>query len=152
MPSPQSPRRRALILALPAAGCALALAPGAALASRAEADEAALRLTGGARPKDGKVRLKLPEIADSGATVPFTVSVDHPMAPDNYVKAIHVLAHDNPAPQVASFHFTPTGKAEVSGRLRLARSQEVRAVALLSDGSAWETRREVKVTVGGCGG
>jgi sulfur-oxidizing protein SoxY len=134
------------------AGGALALLPRTALASRAEADEAALRLTGGLKPRDGKVHLKLPEIADNGNTVPFTVWVDHPMVPENYVKAIHILAHDNPLPQVASFHFTATGKAEVSGRLRLARTQEVRAVALLSDGSAWETRREVKVTVGGCGG
>ncbi|ARJ64842.1 thiosulfate oxidation carrier protein SoxY [Magnetospirillum sp. ME-1] len=150
---PVSQPRRALVIGLPVAGCALALGrPGAALASRAEADGAAARLTGGVRPQAGKVSLKLPEIADNGATVPFTVSVDHPMAPGNYVREVHILATDNPAPQVASFHFTPTGKAEVSGRLRLARSQEVRAIALLSDGSAWEARREVKVTVGGCGG
>ena len=150
--SPPSLLRRALILGLPVAGGTLVLAPCAALANRAEADEAALRLTGGIRPRDGKVHLKLPEIADNGNTVPFTVWVDHPMAPDNYVKEVHILAHDNPLPQVASFHFTATGKAEVTGRLRLARTQEVRAIALLSDGSAWETRREVKVTIGGCGG
>jgi len=143
--------RRAVMIGLSAGAAALALAPGSARASKAEADELITRLAG-AKPHEGKVKLKLPEIAENGNTVPFTVSVDHPMVEGNYVTAIHVVAHDNPAPQVASFHFTPTGKAEVYSRLRLARTQEVRAVAVLSDGTAWEARKEVKVTVGGCGG
>ena len=133
--------------------CALALAPKSAWASRAEADELIAKLVGGAKPQaDAKIRIKLPEIAENGNTVPFTVSVDHPMVEGNYVKAIHIVAEGNPWPQVASFHFTPTGKAEVYARLRLAKTQDVRAIAVLSDGSALEARKEVKVTVGGCGG
>jgi len=144
--------RRAVMIGLSAGAAALALAPRSAQATRAEADELIARLAAGAKPQEGKVKLKLPEIAENGNTVPLTVSVDHPMVEGNYVKAIHVVALDNPAPQVASFHFTPTGKAEIYSRLRLARTQEVRAVAVLSDGTAWEARKEVKVTVGGCGG
>ena len=145
--------RRSVVLGLSAGACALALAPKPALASRAEADELIAKLTSGAKPVlDAKVRIKLPEIAENGNTVPFTVSVDHPMVPGNYVKSIHIVAEGNPSPQVASFHFTPTGKAEVYARLRLAKTQEVRAIAVLSDGTALEARKEVKVTVGGCGG
>lgn len=144
--------RRDVMLGLSAGAATLALASRPAHATKAEADDLVARLAGGVKPQDGKVRLKLPEIAENGNTVPFTVAVDHPMVEGNYVKAIHVVATDNPAPQVASFHFTPTGKAEVYARLRLAKTQEVRAVAVLSDGTVWEARKEVKVTVGGCGG
>ena len=145
--------RRSVVLGLSAGACALALAPKPALATRAEADELIAKLTGGAKPQmDARIRIKLPEIAENGNTVPFTVSVDHPMTADRYVKAVHIVAEGNPAPQVASFHFTPTGKAEVYARLRLAKTQEVRAIAVLSDGTTLEARKEVKVTVGGCGG
>ena len=145
--------RRTIMLGLSAGACALALAPKPARATRVEADELVAKLTGGAKPQaDAKIRIKLPEIAENGNTVPFTVSVDHPMVEGNYVKSIHIVAEGNPSPQVASFHFTPTGKAEVYARLRLAKTQEVRAIAVLSDGSALEARKEVKVTVGGCGG
>ena len=145
--------RRDVMLGLSAGACALALAPKPAHATRAEADELIAKLAGGAKPQmDAKVKLKLPEIAENGNTVPFTVSVDHPMVEGNYVTAIHVIAEGNPAPQVASFHFTPTGKAEVYARMRLAKTQEVRAIAVLSDGSVIEGGKEVKVTVGGCGG
>lgn len=139
--------RRTVIAAL----AALGLAPRAALAGRAEADALAAKLTGGAKAQEGKVRLKIPQVAENGNSVAFTVAVDHPMTPSSWVKAIHVIADDNPRPEIASFHFTPQGRAEVSSRLRLARSQTVRAVAILSDGTAWETRQEVKVTIGGCG-
>jgi len=145
--------RREVVLGLSAGACALTLAPKAAHATRAEADGLIARLAGGVKPQpDGRVRIKLPEIAENGNTVPFTISVDHPMAEGNFVTAIHVVAEGNPAPQVASFHFTPTGKAEVYARMRLAKTQEVRAIAVLSDGSVIEGGKEVKVTVGGCGG
>ncbi len=145
--------RRTVVLGLSAGACALVLAPKAAEATRAEADELIAKLAGGAKPQmDARVKIKLPEIAENGNTVPFTVSVDHPMVAGNSVTAIHVVAEGNPAPQVASFHFTPTGKAEVYARMRLAKTQEVRAIAVLSDGTALEGRKEVKVTVGGCGG
>lgn len=143
--------RRQLLLGLGAGAAALTLAPRLAHAARADADEAILKLAG-AKPQAGKVTLKLPEIAENGNTVPFTVVVDHPMAEGNYVKAIHVVAEGNPQPGVASYHLQPTGKAEVYGRMRLAKTQDVRAVAVLSDGTVWEARKEIKVTVGGCGG
>jgi sulfur-oxidizing protein SoxY len=54
---------------------------------------------------------------------------------------------------VVSFHLTPaSGKAEVSTRMRLAKTQNVVAVAVMSDGSVHRVSRKVKVTIGGCGG
>jgi sulfur-oxidizing protein SoxY len=145
--------RRGVLAGLSAAAAAVALAPSAAHATKAEADEAIAKLTGGAKPVDnGKVKIKLPEIAENGNTVPLTVSVEAPMTEASYVKTLHVMAEGNPSPQVASFHFTPTGKAEVYCRMRLGKTQDVRAVAVLSDGQVWEAKKEVKVTVGGCGG
>ena len=83
----------------------------------------------------------MPEIAENGNTVPATISVDNPMTPQNYVKSVHVVADDNPNPDVMSVYFTPAcGKAEVSTRMRLAKTQNVIAYAELSDGSVWSAR------------
>jgi len=148
-------RRRLLVTAgtglLVAAG--ISAIPHAVRAGTAEADELARKLTNGAATKEGKVSLKLPQIAENGNTVPFTVSVDSPMTDSDYVKSVHIISEGNPIPHVATFNFTPaSGKAEVSMRMRMAKTQSIRAVALMSDGSFHEARQEVKVTIGGCGG
>ncbi|BCX18365.1 MAG: thiosulfate oxidation carrier protein SoxY [Geminicoccaceae bacterium] len=110
-------------------------------------------LTGGKTPQEGKVRLDMPEIAENGQTVPLTASVDSPMTANDYCKVIHILAEGNPEAGVCSFKFTPaSGRAEFSTRMRLAQTQNVWAVAEMSDGSVWMTKTEVKVTIGGCGG
>jgi sulfur-oxidizing protein SoxY len=104
-------------------------------------------------PQQGKVTLKAPEIAENGNAVPVTVSVESEMTATAYVKALHVAADGNPNPGVASFSFTPlAGKAEVQLRVRLAQTQKLVAVAEMSDGSIFMASREVKVTIGGCGG
>lgn len=147
--------RRAL---LKAAGLGAVAVAGAGFARDAYAtpESAAKALasqTGGAAMKQGKVKLKLPEIAENGRTVPLTISVDSPMSGDNYVKSIHVVAEGNPEPKVCSFHLTPgSGKAEVSTRIRLGKTQNVSAAAVMSDGSVFMGKQNVKVTIGGCGG
>ena len=148
--------RRAL---LKAAGFgAVAVAGGAAFSGEAHATpdgaaKALAKLTGGASAKDGKVSMKLPEIAENGRTVPMTVSVDSPMTGDNYVKAIHIVAEGNPSPDMASFHLTPEcGSAEVQTRVRLGKTQNIVAAAVMSDGSVYMAKKQVKVTIGGCGG
>src|SRR5471030_3223592 len=104
-------------------------------------------------PKEGKVTLKAPEIAENGNAVPVTVSVESEMSEKSYVKALYVAADGNPAPGVITWEFTPlSGKAEVSFRTRLAQTQKLVAVAEMNDGSLYMASHEIKVTIGGCGG
>ena len=104
-------------------------------------------------PKDGKVTLKAPEIAENGNAVPLTVSVESEMSEKSYVKAIYIAADGNPNPGVAVFELTPlSGKAEVALRVRLQQTEKIVAVAEMSDGALYTASREVKVTIGGCGG
>jgi sulfur-oxidizing protein SoxY len=104
-------------------------------------------------PKAGKVALKAPEIAENGNAVPLTVSVDSEMTDKSWVKAIYIAADGNPNPGVAVYEFTPlSGKAEVSLRVRLQQTQKLVAVAEMNDGTLFTASREIKVTIGGCGG
>jgi sulfur-oxidizing protein SoxY len=104
-------------------------------------------------PKDGKVTLKAPEIAENGNAVPLTVSVESEMSEKSYVKALYIAADGNPSPGVAIYEFTPmSGKAEVQMRVKLAQTQKLIAVAEMNDGTLYTASREVKVTIGGCGG
>jgi len=147
--------QREIILGSAAAVALAALAPDMALAQAPLQpwQEALQKVVGDARPVEGKLTLEMPEIAENGNTVPFSVSVDSPMTEKDYVKAIHVIATANPQPGVATFRLTPlSGKATVASRMRLARTQEVISVAELSDGKFLIAKREVKVTIGGCGG
>ena len=85
--------------------------------------------------------------------MPISVSVDSPMTDDSYVESVMILAEGNPNPDVATFHFTPaSGVARASTRMRLAKTQNVIAVAKMNDGSVFTDTRNVKVTIGGCGG
>jgi len=149
-------RREALLLA---AGATMVAAGGVILntsSAHADAkmvDEAVMKLIGDTKLVDGKITLDLPQIAENGNTVPIGVAVDSPMTADNYVKAVHLFADGNPTPAVASLYFTPmSGKAEASSRMRMAGTQNVIAVAEMSDGKVFRASQEVKVTIGGCGG
>jgi sulfur-oxidizing protein SoxY len=80
------------------------------------------------------------------------LGVDSPMTAESNVKAIHLLSTANPRAAVATFRFTTlSGKASVTSRMRLAKTQDVVAVAEMSDGTLLMTRRKVDVKVGGCG-
>ncbi len=146
-------RREVLATAGVTALVGLGAAPGPARATAADARAALDKLIGGRKPQQGRVVIEMPEIAENGNTVPLTVSVEGEMTASNYVKSIHVVAEENPRPHVASFHFTArSGKARVATRMRLLKTQNVIAVAEMSDGSVYEASRQVKVTIGGCGG
>ena len=111
------------------------------------------KFTGGKEPAKGKVSLDLPEIAENGNTVPLTVAVESPMTAESYVKEIMILADGNPNAGVATLSFTPlSGKAEAAIRIRLAATQNVIAIAKMSDGALFTEQKVVKVTIGGCGG
>jgi sulfur-oxidizing protein SoxY len=111
------------------------------------------KFTGGKKPAEGKVRLDLPEIAENGNTVPMTVSVDSPMTEQSHVTDVLIVADGNPRGGVATFHFSPaSGVAEANTRIRLATTQNIVAVAKMNDGSFFTASKQVKVTIGGCGG
>jgi len=136
-----------------AAFVATSLMPGLAEASVEETAAAISKITGGKKASSGKITLELPQIAENGNTVPVGFSVDSPMTADNYVKSVTVFAEKNPSPEVAAFRLSPAnGKAKISTRMRLARTQNVIAVAEMSDGGIYMAKTEVKVTIGGCGG
>jgi len=147
--------RREFMIASGAAAALLAGFVGSARAKGDPADEKAFleQLTKGAAPAEGKVKLEMPEIAENGATVPLKVSAESPMTADNYCKSITIISTENPVAHVCTFHFTPdSGKAWASIRVRMAKTQEVWAVAEMSDGKFYIGKTTVKVTVGGCGG
>lgn len=109
-------------------------------------DEHIADFTGGADAVAGVIDLDAPEIAENGNTVPITVS-----APG--ASSIMILAAGNPVPAVATFNFGPMSAARSgSTRIRLAKTQDVIAVAKMEDGSFQTTQATVKVTIGGCGG
>ena len=146
-------RRQFTAAAAALAFCSLAARPLGAQVTEPAWQQMLKNLVGDAKPIEGKVSLELPEIAENGNTVPLTVSVESPMTSNDYVKAIHVIATENPQPGVATFRFSPlSGKASAATRMRLARTQEVIGLAELSDGRYLLGRRTVKVTIGGCGG
>jgi len=145
-------RRQFVIVGGSALGVA-AFGFGPAQAKSNGYEEYISKFTGGKTPVEGKLTLDMPEIAENGNTVPLTIVVDSPMTKDNYVKQVMIVADGNPSPTVGTFHFTPSlGKADASTRIRLAKTQNVHAIAEMSDGSFYSTKREVKVTIGGCGG
>jgi sulfur-oxidizing protein SoxY len=116
-------------------------------------DEVIKAIVGDAKPAEGKINLELPEIAENGNTVPFTISVDSPMTDKDYVKALHIVSTGNPRAEIGSYFFTPAaGKAITSSRMRLAKTQDIVAIAEMSDGKFYMGKRNVKVTIGGCGG
>jgi sulfur-oxidizing protein SoxY len=133
---------------------ALTVMPMAANAEPSnDAAELIKKFTDGKEAAKGKITLDLPEIAENGNTVPLALTVESPMTSDNYVKEVLFVADGNPNAGVATLMFTPmSGKAEASIRIRLAQTQNVIAVAKMSDGSLFTERKTVKVTIGGCGG
>jgi len=135
------------------AGAATILLPGTAIAAPAQVAEAIAKITGGAALAEGKIKLDLPSIAENGLVVPLNFEVESPMSDKDYVKSIYFFAEENPTPGVAAFHFSPMSpKAAAAIRIRLAKTQNIVAVAQMSDGKFYTAKKEVKVTIGGCGG
>ena len=108
-------------------------------------------LTGDTIPDTALITLELPEQAENGNIVPYTLTVESPMTEQDYVKTLHLLSTANPNSKVASFHFTPqSGLAKVTGRMRLAKTQDVICIAELSNGMKVMGTTRVEVALGGC--
>lgn len=124
-----------------------------AYASAEDTAKALAAFIGDSEAQTGKLSLKTPEIAENGNTVPISFTVESDMTEESYVESVMILAEGNPNPDVITFNFTPaSGKAEASTRMRLAKTQNVIAVAKMSDGTVYTDTKNIKVTIGGCGG
>jgi sulfur-oxidizing protein SoxY len=146
-------RRDALAIGIGAAAAAILGTISSASADEAATEELIKKFTGGKTPAQGRVRLDMPEIAENGNTVPMSVSVESPMTEQSHVTNVMVLADGNPRPCVVTYHFSPaSGAAEANTRIRLLKTQNIIAVAKMNDGSCFMASKQVKVTIGGCGG
>lgn len=110
-------------------------------------------ITGGKTPAESPdIELIAPEIAENGAVVPIKVSVKSPMTDKEYVKTIHLISTENGNSRCADVLLTPmNGEAYFSTRIKLGKSQDVVAIAQMSDGRFLSAKKSVKVTIGGCG-
>jgi len=141
--------RRSLLIA--AGALALSVRPSISDATPAQMQDAIRKVVGDAQIQRGKVKLDLPPLIDNGNVVALAVSVDSPMTPTDYVKAIHVFNEKNPQPNIISVYLGPrAGRASITSRIRLADSQTIIAIAQLSDGSFWQTSQDVVVTIAAC--
>jgi sulfur-oxidizing protein SoxY len=146
--------RRELLTSGSAGAAALTiLSEVPALATPAEAAAEIAKFTGGKTTEQGKITVELPEIAENGTTVPLLITVDSPMTAADYVSDVLVVTDGNPRPQVVTFHFTAmSGRALAATRIRLASTENVIVVAKTGDGKFVTAQKQVKVTIGGCGG
>ena len=92
------------------------------------------------------IQLKAPEIAENGAVVPLTVS-----STLAGITGISIVVSNNPTPLAATFTIPEGTSADVSTRIKMAKTSEVIALVQTKDG-LFSAKQEVKVTIGGCGG
>ena len=136
--------RRTLLSA--GAGAITFLGFGRMPAFASEAEDAIAALLDGAPIATDQLTIEAPEIAENGNNVPITVTAEG-------AQSITLFADGNPEPKIASFAFGPLSQSGfASTRVRLAQTQNVIAIAKMSDGSFQRAQAVVKVTIGGCGG
>ena len=108
----------------------------------------ALKALGGAAPALSKdVTLTGPDIAENGAVVPVGASTSLPG-----VKRLLILIEKNPAVLAAAFDVNDQIEANFATRVKMGQSSNVFAIAMMADGKVLFAQKEIKVTLGGCGG
>lgn len=108
-------------------------------------------VTQGARLLKQDVKLVAPVLADNGTLVPMGIQVQSPMTLQDHVTHLYLLSQRNPVSRMAVFHLGPwSGRADVSTRVRLAGTQEVVALARLSNGEFRYDQMEIIVTESAC--
>lgn len=96
-------------------------------------------------PSD-QIEMKVPEIAENGAVVPVSISTSL-----ENVESISIVVKNNPRPMAATFEIPPGTLPKIASRIKMGETSDVMAVIKTSDG-IYSASREVKVTIGGCGG
>ena len=119
---------------------------GAAFEIKTMAD--LVKSLGGSAPIESKdVAITGPDIAENGAVVPIGVSTALPG-----VKRLLLLVEKNPSVMSAMFEVSDAVEANFTTRVKMGQSSNVMAVAMMADGKVLFAQKEVKVTLGGCGG
>ncbi len=110
-------------------------------------DDALNALVGASGMEDSaEIKIKAPDIAENGAVVPIQVTTSM-----KGVESIAIIAEKNPVPLVANFKFGANGAGFVSTRIKMGKTSHVLAVVKVGD-KLYSAKKEVKVTIGGCGG
>ena len=143
-------RRRGLGAA--GAGWLLMRAVPATAVSASDTLDAVKRRWGGGKPiTEGRLTLDIAPLVENGNAVPISVKIDSPMTAADFVQEIIVFNERNPQRDVVRFVFSPlSGRARADARIRLATSQQLVALARLSDGSQWSQHVDVIVTLAAC--
>lgn len=97
--------------------------------------------------KSSDIDIKAPPIAENGAVVGVTVS-----STLKNVQSISILAEKNPNPLTSSFNLAANTEPFVGTRIKVSKTSNIIAVCKTADGKLYSASREVKVTIGGCGG
>ncbi len=97
-------------------------------------------------PKSNDIKIKAPDIAENGAVVPITVSTGI-----KGVESIAILVEKNPQPLAAKFNFAKTTEGFVSTRVKMGKTSKL-TIIVKAAGKLHSASKEVKVTIGGCGG
>ena len=107
-----------------------------------------MKALGGGAPVESKdVTITAPDIAENGAVVPVGASTALPG-----VKRMLILVEKNPSVLTAAFDVTDAIDSSFSTRVKMGQSSNIYVVAMLGDGKVLFAQKEVKVTLGGCGG
>ena len=137
-----------------AAGSLVLLLPGRAaraVSAASSLDEMVRHWSGGAPVTEGRVTLDIAPLVENGNAVPITVRLASPMSATDRVLEFIVFNQRNPQRDVVRFTFgAACARAEASTRIRLATSQQLVALARLSDGSLWSHHVAVVVTLAAC--
>ena len=94
----------------------------------------------------GDISIKAPDIAENGAVVPVSVT-----STLSGIESISILAEKNASPLAASFNLGSAAEGYVSTRIKMGKTSQVLAV-VKAGGKVYSTTKDVKVTIGGCGG
>ncbi|MEJ2059169.1 MAG: thiosulfate oxidation carrier protein SoxY [Gammaproteobacteria bacterium] len=100
----------------------------------------------GSAAANSAIKIKAPDIAENGAVTPVTVSASMPN-----VESISILASKNPTPLTSSYELPAGTEPFVSTRIKMGKTADVIAV-VKAGGKVYSAKKEVKVTIGGCGG
>ena len=124
---------------------ALAAAPRSAFEAKNVGD--AMKGLGASSPADSKdITIKAPDIAENGAVVP--VEVTSGIAGTSMIA---IMAEKNATPLVADFNLSGGAQGFISTRIKMGQTSLIRAV-VTAGGKSYTAAKEVKVTIGGCGG